>query len=279
MGYRLKNGMTYAAGLALLIFFLVSCGTTESAPPPVFSEPVQESVAESVPEPVPVPPAAASAPVPQPVPVRPAPVIRPEPQTRLPIPRITASPYQETVYNGSPQSITARCDQDIPLVITYYRNREDYITIQNGFYDSPAEPGLYYISVNCAPGYGYAYIDDMLVEFRIKKAPVKIIADETQNAVFNGNPRRVQAAAEPVVPLSYSYYPNPLLRRAALEDFLLPDTGQSSLATALHGFTRVESAPIEQGIYYVLVYFNGDDRYEKTYKEIEFTINPAVRRN
>jgi len=197
----------------------------------------------------------------------------------LPAPKINVSPYQEAVYTGSPLPITASCDQGIPLIITYYTSIEDYHAIQRGFYDAPAEPGVYYVSVNCAPGYGYSHSDDQLVEFTIKKAPVQIIADDRQTAAYNGSPRRVQASAIPDVPLSYSYYPNPELLQAAVDAFLQPDDAvQSSLSSALRNFTRVERAPVEQGVYYVLVYFPGDDRYEPVYRELEFTIGPAVPR-
>ena len=198
----------------------------------------------------------------------------------LPSPVIYTSAYQETFYNGRQQPIAAKCVPEIPLIIIYYNSKYDYWAIQNGFYDPPAEPGLYYVSVNCAPGYGYNLSDDLLVEYRIKKASVSIIAEAVQNAVYNGSPRRVQATSDPAVPMSYSYYPNPELRQAAAEVFKKPDYEiQSSLSSALQRFQRVESAPSEQGTYYVLVYFNGNEKYEPAYIEIEFTIHPAARRN
>jgi len=157
---------------------------------------------------------------------------------------------------------------------------EDYWLIQKGFAEAPSEPGIYFVSINCAPGYGHKPADDLIVEFHIKKAYVKIIAYDVQSAVYNGSPRRVQAVSEPAVPLSYSYYPVLELRQAALDAFLKTDSEkQSSLSAALQRFLRVESAPVEQGVYYVLVYFSGNALYEPAYKEVEFTINPAARRN
>jgi len=204
----------------------------------------------------------------------------PEAEVLLQSPVITAVPYQETVYTGYPQPITASCEPAVPLVITYYHSVGDYWNIQNAFYDAPAEPGFYYVSINCAPGYGYAHTDDFLVEYVINKASVEIIADEIQSASYNGNPRRVQAESEPAVSLSYSYYPNPELRQTAVEAFSRPGgEAGSALSSALQNFTRVERAPAEQGIYYVLVFFSGNERYEPVYKEIEFTIGPPVRRN
>ena len=200
------------------------------------------------------------------------------PAAALPVPRVIVSTLQETFYNGSPQAIQARCEQQIPLIITYYPNAEDYRKIRNEFYNPPSEPGTYFVSVNCARGYGYADINDILVEYRIKKGIVRITADRVQSAVYNGNPRRVQAAADPAVPLSYSYYPNIEVMKTAVEAFVRPDN-QQTLSSVLQRFKRVESAPTEQGVYYVLIYFNGNDRYEPVYSEVEFTINPAARRN
>jgi len=252
-----------------ILIFAISCGTTEQAgvePAPAAPAPVSAPVTA---------PAPGMPPAPAPVP---APVPEPEPVPVLPAPLITAAVVQEKAYNGRPQSVTASCEPDIPLVIAYYNNPDDYWRIQNGFYDPPAEPGNYFVSVNCAPGYGYVLDHDILVDFRIVRAPVRLTADRFQSSVFNGNPRRVQVNADPVVPLSYSYYPTRSLRQAAYEAFMRPES-ERSLTSALQGFTRVESAPTEPGTYFVFVYFYGNDRYERACMEIDFEITPAVRRN
>ncbi|MCL2834294.1 MAG: hypothetical protein FWD78_14070 [Treponema sp.] len=211
------------------------------------------------------------------------PQLQPKPEQQnekpLPVPVITVSPYQEAVFTGSPLTITAYCESPVPLIITYYSSRDDYWMIRGGFFDGPVEPGTYYVNINSAPGYGYGPAGDTLVEFCIKKAPVTITAEALQSAPYNGSPRRVLALAEPDVQLSYSYYPNAQLQQAALEAFLRPDGNvQSSLSSALQNFTRVERAPVEQGVYYVLVFFPGNARYEPACAEVEFTIGPAVPR-
>jgi len=296
-----SNRVTQYLRFSLLLFltFFFTCKTT---PPEILPEIAEQSAHEITAEPVP-----SSQPAPAPPPVitaqpaiaeQPAPVTQvtqsppvnapvretapvqpPAPERRTSDPVIVASPYQEVLYNSAPRQINARSIPELPLIITYYKTRDDYSFMRNGFYDPPVEPGYYYVTVNCARGYGYNEINDTLVEFRIKKAPVKITGDAVQSAVYNGNPRRVQVTAEPEVPLSYSYYPDLETRQAALIAFFNPETGEQPLATALQRFRRVESAPAEQGTYYVLVYFYGNERYEPAYREIDFTIGPPARRN
>ena len=192
-------------------------------------------------------------------------------------PLIIAESYQETVYSGFPQHIAASSEPEYPLIIFYYLKNDDSVSME-GIDGGPAEPGLYLAEICIDPEYGFSTAHNVTVEFRITKAPVRIIADDVQSAVYNGDPKRVTAQSEPELPLSYSYYPSFELRQAAIDSRTDGDV-QSALSAALRGLTRVERAPIEQGIYYVLAFFPGDDRYEAAYKEIEFTIGPPVRRN
>jgi hypothetical protein len=136
---------------------------------------------------------------------------------------------------------------------------------------------LYYVRVKRPGGNGFAPGADTIVEYQIEKASVTILADESQGAYYDGNPKRVLAVSEPSFALSFSYYPNAETRDAAARAFSQPDT-QASVSEALKGFKRVERAPIEQGIYYVLVFFPGDENYQGIYKKVEFTIGPPVRR-
>ena len=189
-------------------------------------------------------------------------------------PNLIVMPQQEAVYSGAPQPIIARSRPELPLVITYY----NVLSPGSGSSEAPTMPGIYTVEVNFAPQTGF---DNMrVVEYQIHRAPVTIIADEQQSASYDGNPKRVLAASEPELPLSYSYYPNPELLRAAVYTFNNPsEARQASLNAALRRFTRVERAPREQGLYYVLVFFPGNDRYEAAFRTVEFTIGPPVWRN
>ena len=186
------------------------------------------------------------------------------------------------MYNGRPQAIEARCDDDtISLTINYYLTENSRWFNEKGTGFAPSEPGLYYVKISLPQGIVFeSPAKDVFVDYQIRKAPVRIIAEKIQSANYNGDPKRVQAVSEPDLPLSYSYYPSLDLRQAAAEAFSNPDEeGRTSLITALQRFTRVERAPKEQGTYYVMVYFPGDSRYEPAMGEVDFTINPPIRRN
>jgi hypothetical protein len=131
--------------------------------------------------------------------------------------------------------------------------------------------------VERAGGNGFAAGEDVIVEYLIEKASVAVFADENPGAYYDGNPKRVLASSEPPFTLSFSYYPNAETRDAAARAFSQPDI-QASVSEALRGFRRVERAPIEQGVYSVLVFFPGDENYYGAYKKVEFTIGPPVRR-
>jgi hypothetical protein len=86
----------------------------------------------------------------------------------------------------------------------------------------------------------------------------------------------VQAEAEPPVLLSYFYYPNQELRdtavRAAEETVRSGNIARP--AVEFRGYRRVDRAPIEQGTYYVWIYFPGDENHLSTSANVEFTILP-----
>jgi hypothetical protein len=105
----------------------------------------------------------------------------------------------------------------------------------------------------------------------VEKIPVAIIAEKRQIAVYNGSPRRVAARAEPEVPLSFSYYPSAELREKAAQKRDNPDEKREALA----GYRRVERAPIEPGVYYVTVFFPGDERHLPASAEVDFMIREA----
>jgi hypothetical protein len=197
------------------------------------------------------------------------------------LPPFTSPLYQETVYNGKPQPIeAAAASEDVPDMIAVYYPSEDARRIDDaGTLEAPVNAGVYYVKILRPGGNGYDRGEDVMAEYHINKAEVRIIADSRQSAAYNGDPKRVTASAEPPVPLSFSYYPAPEVRETAVRALLEPggDT-RSGFSAALRGLRRVERAPIEQGTYYAVVYFSGDENYNLAYKEIDFTIGPPARR-
>lgn len=182
--------------------------------------------------------------------------------------------YQAAIYNGKSQPIKIEGPMEGGPVITYYASDEARRFNEGGTEIPPADAGLYYVRVS------FPEREDALVEYHITRALPKIIAEEKQSAAYNGDPKRVSARSDPELPLSFSYYPTPEVRQAALKA-LTREGGDDSResAAAFRGLRRVARAPIEQGEYYVLVYYPGGNNYLMVYKEIYFTIGPPVRRS
>ena len=183
---------------------------------------------------------------------------------------LVVSLYQEAVYNGKPQPLSyTYAGEDEPEII-YYPSPKARDEERGGSYSAPIRTGAYYALIR-------SFYEEVFVEYRILKCPVRIEAAEIQAAFYDGNPKRVLVNTEPQVPLSYSYYPNPELRdaavKAAMEAALIGDTGQS-IAEIFKGYKRVDRAPVEQGTYYVWVYFPGDENHEAAQAYVEFTILP-----
>jgi hypothetical protein len=133
--------------------------------------------------------------------------------------------------------------------------------------------GLYYVQVEILSRRNDADTE-IIIEYFIDRAPVNIIAEEKQEALYNGDPKRIKAEADSPVRLSASYFLTPQARSAAS----LPDTQAEQRSAALRGYKRVERPPIEPGTYYVNVYYEGDKNYKPALKEIEFTIVPREAR-
>ncbi|MDR1211597.1 MAG: hypothetical protein LBK40_05130 [Spirochaetaceae bacterium] len=178
------------------------------------------------------------------------------------VPPLTVAAYQQTVYNGMPQPIEVPRTDRGPLEIRYFSAGEE--PDGEGSEDPPIAAGVYYVRVR-QPG------DDsgLMVEYHIGKAPVTIIAEPVQEAVYNGSPKSVAARSEPSLGLNAVYYPTREAREAAAGSSAAPD---------VRGYTRVERAPIEPGTYYVTVYYSGDANYQYTKFDIELIIHPAARR-
>jgi hypothetical protein len=185
-------------------------------------------------------------------------------------PIITSATYQHTLYNGKPQPLEAKASKEntAPFVITYFTSEENLYKNEGGTIDPPVEVGAYYARIERPQGNGYTAGPDVKVEYYIQKAFVTIQAEEKQEAIYDGSPKRVAFVADPPLDLSTAYFTSAQAREAAA----LPESEAGQRADALKGFTRVESAPKEPGLYYVTIYYRGDKSYRPSAKEIEFSI-------
>ena len=180
---------------------------------------------------------------------------------------IVKSP-QEAIYNGQDQAIIySYTGEDIPDIV-YYSSRKALEEERGGSYTPPRQTGTYYVHVRCL-------YEEVYVEYTILRSPVEIITAPYQEAVFNGNPRRVRAEAKPEVPLSYSYYPNRELRDSAIKAEEEAILSGEELAEIFKGYKRIDRAPTEQGTYYVWIYFPGDKNHQASQANVEFAILPA----
>ena len=191
---------------------------------------------------------------------------------------IVVKSSQELVYSGKPQPIPfSYTGKEAPGII-YYPSPQARKEGKRGTTAAPVQAGTYYVRLlGYSDGKNHPLVEEHLAEYRILKRAVKIEAAKIQGAVYNGDPKRVQAKAEPPVLLSYSYYPNRELRdtaqKAAAEAALKRGSGLVP-TDAYTGYKRVERAPIEAGTYYVWVYFPGDENHTTAQANVEFTISP-----
>jgi len=186
-------------------------------------------------------------------------------------PSLIALSPQEAVYNGKGQPISFSYTGKEALEIVYYPSLKAREEDRGGSHDAPSQAGTYYVLVR-------GPYEEVFVEYRILRHPVKIEAAAVQEAIFNGNPKRVTAEADPPIPLFYSYYPNWELRDTAIkaeEEAILNGDTEQALTINFKGYKRIDSAPTEQGTYYVWIYFPGDENYMTAQAVVEFTILPA----
>ncbi|MCL2319044.1 MAG: hypothetical protein FWC45_03085 [Treponema sp.] len=177
---------------------------------------------------------------------------------------------QEAVYDGEPHPLSFTFSGEPRPEVVYYPSAPDRDADRYGSYAPPIQAGTYYVRISL-PG------EDIYGELRILRRPVTIAAAAFQQAVYDGNPKRVEAAVQPPVPLSYSYYPNRELRDAAInaaEEINQNEDFTRSLTETFRGYKRVERAPIELGTYYVWIYFPGDENNKSAQANVEFTIVP-----
>lgn len=183
---------------------------------------------------------------------------------------------QDVVYNGRPQRISYTYEGEGRPEIIYYLSSSDLAEDRRGSRAEPVNSGTYYVRLirpskgrNTPPREFYAVLN-------ILKQPVRIRVLRKQEAIYNGDPKRVEAVSEPYKPLAFSYFPNQELLEAAKKTSADTPPGQSVTIThTFKGYRRIDMAPSEQGTYYVWIYYPGDRNYQSASVEVEFTILPA----
>ncbi|MFP3040676.1 hypothetical protein LQZ19_02530 [Treponema primitia] len=176
-------------------------------------------------------------------------------------PIITSATYQHNLYNGKPQPIEAAAAKAgaAPFIITYYPSLEALEKDEGGTTETPSAVGDYYVRIERPAGNGYARGRDIPVEYHIQKAFVTITAEEKQTAVYDGQPKTVKAAADVPVDLVFTYFPSETARRQGVAGNGQPSGGSNQ-------------APVEAGVYYVVVSFPGDRNYRDAAKDVELAI-------
>ena len=188
------------------------------------------------------------------------------------IPALLVSSPQEAVYDGHPHPLLYTYTGGAAPEIIYYPSEDARENNRNGSSGPPANAGIYYVRASSPE-------EDVYAEIRILKCPVKLEAAAFQEAFYNGDPKRVEAATVPPVSLSYSYYPNPELRETAIkaaEEAARVNQMTRYMTETFRGYKRVERAPIEEGTYYVWIFFPGDENHLAASAEVEFTILPPL---
>ena len=181
---------------------------------------------------------------------------------------------QEVIYNGLPHAISYIYTGTEKPDIIYYTSSMDQAEDRRGSRTDPTDSGTYYVRL-IRPGTGKnTPAKEFYAIFIILKRPVNIEAEESQFAVFNGDPKRIRASAIPNVALSFSYYPNMELLETAKKSAANNPPGQSTFTRTFAGYRRIDRAPSEQGTYYVWIYYPGDKNNESASLDVEFTILP-----
>ena len=181
---------------------------------------------------------------------------------------------QELVYNGKPQGIRYLYNGHDKIDITYFDSPRDRMDDRRGTQSEPVDVGTYYVRL-IRPGRGNTVpVKEVFANLSIVKRPVKITAAKYQEALYDGDPKRIQATVEPSVSLSFSYYPNLELLETAKKSTTETTPGQSTITQSFRGYRRIDRAPSEPGTYYVWIYYAGDNNNESASLEVELTIIP-----
>jgi hypothetical protein len=192
--------------------------------------------------------------IPEPVPEAPT-----EALLRAP-PIISVPAYQEAFYNGEAQPIDA-AGAGAPLTLTYFPSEELLLRSEGGSAEAPAEVGRYFVRVERPEGNGFSRGQDLVVEYRIQKAPVNIIAKAVQEFRRNGGERPIDAAADVPVILTVVYYDANRTGTAA-------QTRGPGAASSL----ALPGPPSAPGYYLVRVSFPGDSHYLEASKDVQLII-------
>ena len=202
------------------------------------------------------------------------------------LPQIIAYTPQTAVYSGEGQPVVFEYAGEGKPELMYYASPEARQNNLDGSSAVPVDAGDYHARIMYPRLDGYAPRGDIFVDYRILKCAVTIEVEVFQEAVYNGDQKRIEARAEPPVTLHYSYYPNESLRDAAVSAALGDEMENRSAVTISRtfsrtytGYRRVERAPTEQGTYYVWIFFPGDENHEFASALAEFTILPPILTN
>jgi hypothetical protein len=190
------------------------------------------------------------------------PEIPPEipPETLREVPPISVPPYQEVFYNGKAQPIDTGAG-DAPLALTYFPSEELLLRGEGGVPEAPAEVGRYFVKVEQIEGKGFSRGGELVVEYRIQKAPVNIIARAVQEFRRDGREKSIAAHADVPVTLTIVYYD---ANRTGTADQTRGPGASSSLA--------LPGPPSAPGYYLVRVSFPGDSHYLEALKDVQLII-------
>lgn len=181
---------------------------------------------------------------------------------------------QEAVYNGKPHAIAYKYTGDAAPDIVYFSSSEDMAIGKGGSRSAPVNAGNYYVRLTRPVSDKNYDVREFYAVLSIKKRPVKIEAEKPQTMVYDGNPKRIRAASDPMVPLAFSYYPNLELLETAKKAAEEASSRQDSISQTFKGYRRIDRAPSEPGIYYVWIYYPGDENTESASMDVVLSIEP-----
>jgi hypothetical protein len=182
------------------------------------------------------------------------------PETLREPPPISAPAYQEVFYNGKPQPINA-ASGDAPLAVTYFPSEELLLRDEGGALEAPAEVGRYFARVEQIQGRGFKRGRELVVEYRIQRAPVNIIARAVQEFRRDGREKPIVAGADVPVALNILYY-------NANKTGTLAQTSDPEAESSL----ALPGPPSAPGYYLVRISFPGDDHYLEALKDVQLII-------
>jgi hypothetical protein len=182
------------------------------------------------------------------------------PETLREPPPITAPAYQEVFYNGKSQPRNA-ASGDAPLALTYFPSEELLLRDEGGTLEAPVEVGRYFVKVRQIEGKGFSRGRELVVEYRIQKAPVNIIARAVQEFRRDGREKPITASADVPVALTIVYYDANKTGTAA-------QTGGPGAASSL----ALPGPPSAPGYYLVRISFPGDEHYLEALKDVQLII-------